>query len=404
MSPLRQALPEGDAAVAHGAAEGPGALLAAALGDLMAAGRLPRAAYAPPRLVRATAKLRARVKALAPDVAFTSPAALPIAAAACKAAAPGADVLLAEDVAARLAEAVNARIDAAGGAGAWHEWRVEAAGAHLNFHAAPGTEPGRSPLGAAPGGAGTDSAAGSRQAARAAAGPGHGLCEAVEARLCGHAAAVLEAAARDMPACAHVGAAASCSLQVPPAAEATAGQSWAPSEGPSHWPAHASLLERPCERSSGDAHPAAPVEEHAVCGPARGREAGTDLAAADCAAAHRFEVVMLPSSPEVGGPVMSSVGGLIGCHDVLRLCACGFVSHVRAWSCLYGLRNKLQGPGACWPNHAGFKVCRGPPLHADASGSYLGVPSRLAPAVVFAVLSWMVDVTPVGELVWYPRS
>ena len=259
MSPLRQALPEGDTAVAHGAAEGPGALLAAALGDLVAAGRLPHAAYAPPRLVRATAKLRARVKALAADVAFTSPAALPIAAAVCKAAAPGADPLSAEDVAARLAEAVNARVKAAGGAGEWHGWRVEAVGAHLNFFAAPGAQPGRCSMEDPPGGAGADSAAGSRQAARAAAGPGPGLCEAVEARLCRHAAAALDAAARDMPACARMDAAASCSIQVPPAAEASAAQCGTSGKGASHRPALASILERPCERSSGDAHPAAPA-------------------------------------------------------------------------------------------------------------------------------------------------
>ncbi|KAK9819492.1 hypothetical protein WJX81_003561 [Elliptochloris bilobata] len=76
----------------------------AAIGDLVAAGQLPPAPYPPPRLARPTEKLRARVKALAPDVAFTSPAALPIAAAA-RNAVPGAPALAAEEVAARLSAA-----------------------------------------------------------------------------------------------------------------------------------------------------------------------------------------------------------------------------------------------------------------------------------------------------------
>ena len=321
--------------MADGAAEGLGASLAAAVGDMVAAGRLPHAAYAPPRLVRATPKLRARVKTLAADVVLTSPSALPIAAAACKAAAPGAVVPSADEVAARLAEAVTARVEAAGGQGEWHGWRVEAAGAHLNFHAPPGTDPVTASWAAAPGGAGSVSGAGGRQAARVAPRPGHGLCEAVEARLCGHAAAALEAAARELPAAARASAAVRCSSsQVPPAAApapaaavparaapgASAGggdlrralQAGVPdatalslhpqapggrAKDPSPRPAHASLVERPCDRPSGDAHPAAPAEEHAA-----GEPAGGQTIAADFAGAHRLEVVMLPSSQKVGGP------------------------------------------------------------------------------------------------------
>lgn len=116
------------------------ALVQAALGDLQAEGQLPQGSYPPVRLLRPSAALRKRVNALTPDVAWTSPAAMAIAAAA-RRICPGIEeprrrpVLATEKVAAQLAAAVAGRMHDGCVHAAWGGWRVEAAGAHLNFHA-----------------------------------------------------------------------------------------------------------------------------------------------------------------------------------------------------------------------------------------------------------------------------
>ena len=116
------------------------ALVQAALGDLQAEGQLPQGSYPPVRLLRPSTALRKRVNALTPDVAWTSPAALAIAAAARRVCSGVEEprrwpVLATEEVAAQLAAAVAGRMHDGCVHAAWGGWRVEAAGAHLNFHA-----------------------------------------------------------------------------------------------------------------------------------------------------------------------------------------------------------------------------------------------------------------------------